>query len=195
VTDSWDIAGLLRDLTARGQHPAVIIFGEDGVATWGSATVADKALRLARGLRDAGVGSGSRVALWAPNSPVWIITALAVLAAGGVVVPIDDLADAEQFEKALTASSARLIFTTARHLGASDDIVRTHAARAILVDAPECAGLSATGWLSLLGDRTKNLPARAPGAPALLSWTSGTTGSPKGFLLTQRNIATNVEAF
>jgi hypothetical protein len=55
VTDSWNIAGLLRDLTARDQHPAIIIFGEDGVATWDSATVADKALRLARGLRDAGV--------------------------------------------------------------------------------------------------------------------------------------------
>ena len=68
-------------------------------------TVADKALRLARGLQDAGFGRGSRVAIWAPNSPVWIVAALAVLAAGGVVVPIDDLADAEQFEAALTSGS------------------------------------------------------------------------------------------
>src|SRR5208282_1123545 len=61
VTQSWSIAGLLRDLAARGQHPAVISFGEDGVATLDSATVADRALRLARGLRDAGFASGSRV--------------------------------------------------------------------------------------------------------------------------------------
>jgi hypothetical protein len=53
VTACWNIGSLLRDLTARGQHPAVIAFGEDGVATWDSGTVADKALRLARGLRDA----------------------------------------------------------------------------------------------------------------------------------------------
>jgi non-ribosomal peptide synthetase component F len=88
-----NIADFLRDLTARGRRPAVISFGEDGVVTWDGATVADKARRLARGLQEAGVGRGSRVALWAPNSPPWIVAALTVLAAGGVLVPIDDLAD------------------------------------------------------------------------------------------------------
>src|SRR5271167_2608781 len=194
VTQSWNIGGLLQDLTARGRHPVVISFGKDGIATCDSATVADKALGLARGLRDAGFASGSRVALWAPNSPVWIIAALAVLMAAGVVVPIDDLADAEQLDAALASSAARLIFTTARHLEAYGDILHTHAARIILVDEAECAGQSTTGWLSLLGERTEDLPAPAPGAPGLLSWTSGTTGSPKAFLLTLRNIATNVEA-
>ena len=145
MTASWNLVGVLRDLTARGQHPGVIAFVEDGVASWDSGTVADKALRLARGLQDAGVGRGSRVAIWAPNSPVWIVAALAVLAAGGVVVPIDDLADAEQFEAALTSGSVRLIFTTAHHLEASGDILRDHAARVILVDEPERAGQSAVG--------------------------------------------------
>src|SRR5467141_5462431 len=79
LTASWNIIGLLRDLRARGQHPGVIAFAEDGVASWDSATVADKALRLARGLQDAGFGRGSRVAIWAPNSPIWIVAALAVL--------------------------------------------------------------------------------------------------------------------
>ena len=190
MTTSWNITGLLRDLTARNQHPAIIPFGEDRVATWDSATVADKTLRLASGLRDAGVGNGSRVALWAPNSPVWIVAALAVLAAGGVVVPIDDLADAEQFETALASSAARLVFTTARHGEAVGAVLDAHAARAILVDEPEFAGQVAPSWLSLLGERNEDLPTPAPTAPALLSWTSGTTGSPKAFFLTHRNIAT-----
>jgi acyl-CoA synthetase (AMP-forming)/AMP-acid ligase II len=51
-----------------------------------------------------------------------------------------------------------------------------------------------TGWLSVLGERTDGLPVPALDQPALLSWTSGTTGSPKAFLLTHRNIATNIEA-
>ena len=118
------MVGLLRDLTTRGQHPGVIAFAEDGVASWESKSVGDRAFRLARGLQDAGVSQGSRIAIWAPSSPVWIVSALAILAAGGVVVPIDDLADAEQFDAALASSAVRLIFTTADHLEASGDILR-----------------------------------------------------------------------
>ena len=128
---------------------------------------------MAHGLHDAGFGRGSRVAIWAPNSPVWVVAALAVLAAGGVVVSIDDLADAEQFEAALTSAAVRLIFTTAHHLEASGDILRGHAARVILVDEPERAGQSARGWLSVLGERTDDLPIPGLDQPALLSWTSG----------------------
>jgi len=190
----WDMVGLLRDLTARGRHPGVIAFAEDGVASWDSETVGDRAFRLARGLQDAGVSQGSRIAIWAPNSPVWIVSALAILAAGGVVVPIDDLADAEQFDAALASSAVRLVFTTAHHLEACGDILRAHAVRVILVDEPEGAGQSATGWRSKLGERTGDLSVPDLDQPALLSWTSGTTGSPKAFLLTHQNIATNVEA-
>ena len=192
MTARWNIGGLLSALTARGRQPAVISFGEGETATWDSATLADKGLALARGLRDAGISGGERVALWAPNSPVWIVAALAVLMAGGVVVPIDDLADAEQLDAALVSSAARLVFTTARHLEEHGEILR--AAKVVLVDEDECDGPAATGWLSLLSERTEDLPTPAPDDPALLSWTSGTTGSPKAFLLTHRNIATNVDA-
>ena len=192
VTVSWNIGGLLSGLAQRGRHPAVIAFGVNGSEAWDSATIADNARRLARGLRDAGIVRGCRVALWAPNSPVWIIAGLAVLAAGGVVVPIDELADPEQLDAALLSSAARVIFTTARHLEACGEALCT--LRVILVDADEGNGRLATGWLSLLGGQTEDLPIPGPDEPALLSWTSGTTGSPKAFLLTHRNLATNVEA-
>src|SRR5437667_6820586 len=184
VTDSWNLDRLLRDLAARRQHPAVIAFAENGVAAWDSETVADKALRLARGLHDIGLEPGERVALWAPNSPAWIVAALAVLAAGAVLVPIDDLGDAEQLDAALVSCAARLVFTTAHHLEGCGDILRERTARVILVDEAECTGQHGMGWLSLLGERAEHPTAPAPGAPALLSWTSGTTGSPKAFQLT-----------
>lgn len=130
----WTIGGLLRDLTARGEHPAVISFDEDGITTWGSEKLAEKVLSLARSLRENGVSSGSAVALWAPNSPVWIVAALGVLAADGMLVSIDDLADAEQLEAALHSSGARLILTTARHLDASRAILRAHDVTAIRVE-------------------------------------------------------------
>ena len=125
---------------------------------------------------------------------MWIVGALAVLSVGGVVVPIDDLADGEQLKAALVSSAAQVIFTTARHLESNGEILRTHASRVILVDEDEGDGRLAMGWRSLLGERTQDPPAPAPDEPALLSWTSGTTGSPKAFFLTHRNIATNIEA-
>ena len=184
LIDRWEIIGLLRDLAARGEHPCVIAFAADEVVRWDSATVGDQALRLAHGLHDAGVGRNTRVAIWAPNSPVWVVAAIAVLAAGGVVVPIDDLADADQFEGALTSATVRLILTTAHHLEASGDMLRAHAVRVVLIDEPEGAAQLAVDWRSVLGEQTGDLPVPAPDQPALLSWTSGTTGSPKAFLLT-----------
>ena len=96
----WNIGGLLSGLASRNSHSAVIAYRVEDTETWDSAMVADQALCLARGLCDIGIGGGERVALWAPNSPVWIVAALAILRAGGVVVPIDDQADAEQLDAA-----------------------------------------------------------------------------------------------
>ena len=184
----WTIGGLLRELAARGEHPGVISFGDDGVATWGSETLADKARSLARGLRENGIGSGGAVALWAPNSPAWIAAALAVLVSGGMLVPIDDIADAEQFEAALNSSDARMILTTTRHLDESGAVLRTHNVTVIRIDEDARGGQAPSNKLA------EDLPVPAGDDPAVLSWTSGTTGSPKAFVLTHRNIAANVEA-
>lgn len=195
LSATWTIDRLLNDLSARGRHPAVIDFAPAGIATWESATLADNVLRLACGLRKDGIAKGDPVALWAPNSAAWILAALAVLAAGGMLVPLDDLADDEQIHAALASSGARLIFTTADHAAARGDILRAFGATAILLDdaAPAAAPTTRT-WQSLMSPRAEDLPVPAADDSALLSWTSGTTGSPKAFVLTHRNIASNVEA-
>jgi acyl-CoA synthetase (AMP-forming)/AMP-acid ligase II len=97
----WTIGDLLRKLAARRAHPAVISLGDDGVVTWSSKALAEKALSLAHELRAKGGDKDGAVALWAPNSPAWIAAGLGVLASGRMLVPIDDLADPEQFEAAL----------------------------------------------------------------------------------------------
>jgi long-chain acyl-CoA synthetase len=190
----WTVKVLLRDLAARGGHPAVISFGAGGVETWDSASLADNARRLAQGLQRAGVRQGTTVALWAPNSPVWIVAALAVLAAGGMLAPIDDLAETDQFDAALQSSGARWIITTTRHLETSAAALHAAGVRAILVDNGARAEPAGIYWRSLLGEGAGNLPCVADDQPAMLSWTSGTTGSPKAFVLTHRNIGVNVAA-
>jgi long-chain acyl-CoA synthetase len=184
VTASWTIREFLRDLGERGQHSAIIAFHEDGIETWESATLAGRALGLARALSEDGADGGP-VALWAPNSALWVVAALAVLAAGRVLVPIDDLAEAGQLETALASSGARLILTTAHHR----DSLSAHRARILLLEGFDVGAASAPG-----GKAASELQEPAAEAPAVLFWTSGTTGAPKAFFLRHRNIAANVDA-
>ena len=127
--------------------------------------------------------------LWAPNSPEWIVVALGIMAAGGVLVPIDDLWDESQLEAVLVCSGAKSIFTSARHLAAAGNMLRAKGVAVTLVDAPSSSDDGAPGRTA-----REDLPVPDAEDAAILSWTSGTTGTPKGFFLSYRNIGSNVHA-
>ena len=188
------IAGLLRGLALRGRHDAIIAFGDDGAETWDGETLDECARGLAAGLREAGMGRGAAVALCAPNSPVWIAAALAVLAIGAVLVPIDDLAEPEHFSAALKSANVQLVITARRHLGSECVLLRSQGIHAVLLEDETLPRSGVAAWRSLLREPIDVLPEIAGNEPAILTWTSGTTGSPKAFVLTHRNIATNVKA-
>ena len=193
MTAPWSVVKLLGVLAARGKHPAVIASGEDAVSVWDCETLASTAMGLAWGLRDRHVEKGMPVALWAPNSPTWVAAALAILAAGDILVPLDDLADPAQIDAALELSGARLLFTTKGHAANCADVLRNRGVRAVLLDVSEAAAPE-EGWRALLRERKEPLPEPGDEDPAALLWTSGTTGSPKAFFLTHGNIGANVEA-
>jgi long-chain acyl-CoA synthetase len=194
MSSDWTVAGLLRSMARRGQHPAVILPGAAGRTVWSYAALAQDAVTLARGLREAGLRRAQPVALWAPNSPEWIIAALAIMAAGGVLVAIDDLSDTAQLAAALEASGARLLFATASHLEAAGDLLRAKGVATIQLDAANVGGAAKPGWPTPRGGSGEELPIPAADDPAVLGWTSGTTGAAKGFFLSYRNIGSNVEA-
>jgi long-chain acyl-CoA synthetase len=184
--EEWSIAETLRALCGRGGSPALIAFGEAGPEVWDAATLGRLSLELAGGLRAGGVARGIAVALWAENGPDWVVAALAVLAAGGVLLPIDDLTEAAQAEALLRLSGARLIFATRRHAA---ELARETARVVVLLDADATAG-----WRSLLRPGNEAPPTPAADDPALLLTTSGTTGAPKAFPLTHGNLGANVAA-
>ncbi len=194
MSGHWSIVDLLRSVARRGAHPAVVMSQETGVVVWSSATLAREAETLARGLLQAGLRRMQPVALWAPNSPDWIIAALAIMAAGGVLVAVDDLFDPAQVAAALDASSARMIFATAHNLAAAEELLHANGITTIQVDAPNDPGSGRVGWPAPDLGASSALPEPATDDPAIFGWTSGTTGPPRGFLLSYGNIGSNVEA-
>lgn len=184
----WTPVGLLQRLQARGTHPALIAFGESGASVVDSAALAGDATRFAQALIAAGVGAGGRVALCGPPGADWIAVALGVLASGGVLVPIDDQADAAQFDAALATSKAALMVASAVRLEEAAPVLAARRLRTLRLDSS-----AADGWRGLPQCLAAPLPEPGPDTMLFLSWTSGTTGSPKIFPLTLRNIAANVE--
>jgi long-chain acyl-CoA synthetase len=178
--------------------------GPDQTVTWGELGGAIRA--AAAWLCDLGLAPGDRAAILAANSVQWAAAALGVQAAGGVLVPIYPSSTAEQVTHVLQHSAARVVF-----VGGAEPMARCGAARA------SCAGLSAlvalddeaarvepsaTPWAELVargGARDREEPRAVDDRlaaidldrPALLLYTSGTSGPPKGVPLTHRNVGVN----
>jgi long-chain acyl-CoA synthetase len=167
----------------------------------GSRALRERVEATALGLRAAGVGVGDRVAIMSPNRVDWIVANLAILHAGGVVVPLYATQAPDQVAHILADSEARLLFIdTAR---ARDALLakglRLPHAVTFERGGGDLAALEAAGRAAAtLEPRALEAIAAQVAADdlAVLIYTSGTTGQPKGVMLTHRNIASNaVDAF
>ena len=184
---------LLDNLQKRGDAPAVIELRGDTLTVHSFAAIAGQARALAGGLRAAGLATGDPVGLWAPNGASWVVIRLAVAAAGGAAVAIDDLADAAEAEAIIRSSGLRRLFATAAHLEElKKDAPSLDPVERIVVDG-DSPGVNS--WRTLLAnDGSDALPSLSADAATMLVYTSGTTGRPKPFVLRNRHVQANVRA-
>lgn len=186
---SANLSPIFIGLARFGQRPAILALGPEGAATWSYAELAVHVEALAGGLIQAGLTRGEAVALFAPDSPAWIAAALAVIRAGGAVLPVDAQLGDEVLAHVLADSGARLVFTTADR---AERLARlAPALRLVLLDAP---GDDARGWQALRTSGAVALPPSDAADTAALFYTSGTTGRPKGVPLTHTQLAFQLDA-
>jgi long-chain acyl-CoA synthetase len=159
---------------------------------------------LAAALVDLGIGRGDRVGLMLPNCPQYIIATFAILRAGAIVVNINPSYTAREVLTVAADSGIRVLVTLdalaplvqgIRSDTSLEQIVVTSLAEyaAAAVEPPRVAG--ALTLADLIGNgRGAELPLVeiAPADLAVLQYTGGTTGTPKGAMLTHANIFANV---
>lgn len=96
--------------------PVTFIASEDG-ARISFANFRNRVARLARALIAHGVEHGDRIAIWAPNSPEWILAAAAAESIGGILVPINTRFKGGEAAFVLGKTRAVILFTAADFLG------------------------------------------------------------------------------
>jgi long-chain acyl-CoA synthetase len=160
------------------------------------AELADTVRDLARGLVAAGVAPGDRVCVLAETGPEWTHAGLAVLAAGGVLVPIYPSSSAEECAWVLGNSGARLVVCDDAGQLAKVERVRDRLpdlAGTVVIADGGLTGLAAAGSSDVDSELARRRAAASPDDPAQIIYTSGTTGPPKGCVLTHRNWLTLCE--
>jgi acyl-CoA synthetase (AMP-forming)/AMP-acid ligase II len=165
---------------------------EDEALCLSFAELAEAGLRSARAFCAAGLRPGDRAAVWAPNIVEWILAAIGLQAAGGVLVTLNTRFKGAEAGYVLRKSGARLLFTMGDFLGTN--YVEALAGQ----DLPDLERIvvlrgeaeRATPWEEFLdgGEACSEQEARAraeavsPDDASDIIFTSGTTGSPKGVM-------------
>jgi acyl-CoA synthetase (AMP-forming)/AMP-acid ligase II len=147
---------------ARRDHPAIVDAATGGTTTYEEFAAAVDA--AAAGLQRQGIGKGDVVGLIGPNSAAWAVAYYGILRAGAVVTPMNPLLTANEIDRQVASSGAKLVI---------DD------APGFVADAP--------------ADATPAAVEVDPDDLAVLPFSSGTTGLMKGVMLTHRNLVANIE--
>ncbi|MFD2234539.1 class I adenylate-forming enzyme family protein [Phaeospirillum tilakii] len=148
--------------------------------------------RLAAALHRRGIGPGDRVALYLPNQPQFLVAYYAVQKLGAVAVSVNPMFKSDEVRYLLEDSAAAAVLAPAGltfHVPADCPGLRL---RIVVDDGPAGPDWLALGRLYAEGAAGFTPIERAADDPAALLYSSGTTGQPKGVVLTQRNIHSNI---
>jgi long-chain acyl-CoA synthetase len=178
---------LVKSLGKKDAKTALLALDRTASRSWSYRELAERAEAFAHGLVKAGCQAGDNIALFAANSPEWIASALGVLRAGAVVMPLDVQLGDEDLAHILADSATRAVVTTERRVARLDQLAPN--LQLILLDVPPN---DARSWERFCLDEPVELAVVEANNPAVLFYTSGTTGPPKGVPLTHANIASQL---
>ncbi len=211
--DRFTLADLTFRCLDRFAKPDILCRCEErGSHSRSTAQLFEETRALSLGLRALGLAAGDRVALISDSRPEWVTSDLAILAAGAVTVPVYPTLSSPQAWFILAESGARIaIVANASQVDKINEAVPAayELETIVVMDGDAKGGRFRVLTLSEVADRGRAILDADPSAEeryrktaaevrpeslATIVYTSGTTGDPKGVMLTHRNIVSNVLA-
>ena len=188
------IGGLLRDQAAAiGDSDALLEGLPDGTVgrRWTYAQLLADAERMARGFATR-FRPGERIAVWAPNVPEWVVIEYAAALAGLTLVTVNPSYQKRELAYVLEQSTSVALF-----------LVKEFRGNPMAQIAAECAAdlpalrevIDISDDAALYTDPSGSLPEVDTNDAAQIQYTSGTTGFPKGVVLSHRNLTNNARLF
>ena len=211
--DGETVGSVLRATAARHPGHDAVVFPKLGLR-WSWRELDRRVDRLASGLLGQGVAAGSHVGIWSMNAPEWVVTQFAVGRIGSVLVNVNPSYRLHELEETLRAADVETLIVGAPFKGSNFvGMVESLCPEAASAGSPSwaSAGLPALRRIVALGDRPgpgwldwadldvdarhPDLDRRSAEARPLdvynIQFTSGTTGLPKGAMLSHRNVLLN----
>jgi len=183
---------VLAGAAVLGDKPALIDGPSGRTLTYGQ--LGAGVARIAAGLAAQGFKPGDVLGLFAPNCPEFALAFHGALAAGGVVTTVNSLSTVQDLQFQLRNAGARFLVTVAPFLDRAVPAAGLAGVERVFVlgDAPESPGTTPFGALLAAGTRAPEVSVTPGTDLAALPYSSGTTGLPKGVMLTHRNLVANL---
>jgi fatty-acyl-CoA synthase len=168
---------------------AVVSCHQQRRLTW--AQLSDEADRVARGLYTLGIRQGDRVGLWSTNCLEWVMMHMGCARAGAGLVNVNPAYRSHELQYTLTRSRMKALFLWTHDKRADYASILDRARHGLDLSLQHTIFFDSPEWPALL-DAPGRLPDHvSPSDVANIQYTSGTTGLPKGVMLTHHNIVNN----
>jgi acyl-CoA synthetase (AMP-forming)/AMP-acid ligase II len=180
---------VLAGAAERAEQPALVDGPSGRTVTYGQ--LAAGVPRVAAGLAARGFGKGDVFAIYMPNVPEYALAFYGVSAAGGATTTVNPLYTVGELATQLTDAGARFLLTVPQFLDrAAEAAGRAGVEELFVLGQAE----GATPFASLLaaGDQSPDVGIDPANDLVALPYSSGTTGLPKGVMLTHRNLVANL---
>ena len=179
-------------LAAAAGRAGEVAITDGAASSYTFSELHDAVRRLAGGLRSRGVGPGTTVAILAPNVPEYAVVFHAIALAGGTVTTINPTYSPQEVRFQLIDAGASWLVTVPIFLEAARTASEGTGVEQVVVMGQAEGAEGAVPLASLFGEPVDQVPVDYAEHVVVLPYSSGTTGLPKGVMLTHRNLVANI---